>query len=159
MLLLVIQMACAQAPVASPTPEIPKTLQQTEAQRARAQAMQDLAEQHYAADQTTCYKKFQVNSCLDEARKRYTDSVISARNIDIPARKFQREARRTDVAAKEEKRATDLIHRSAEQKTQAETYRKKEAEKKTNRERKAAEISKKAVEGRKKPLPNRKGRP
>ena len=42
--------------------------------------------------------------------------MIHARELDIPARDFQREAKRAEVEAKEAERAADIPSREAEQK-------------------------------------------
>lgn len=140
----------AQASTSAATVPTPQTLEQADAQRERSKAMRNEAEQRYAAEQTACYKKFLVNSCLDDAKKRYTQSILEARKLDIPAREFQREAKRTDVAAKEAQRAADLPRREAEQREQAEEYRATEAAKAAAREKKIADKSVKAAEGRRK---------
>ena len=142
--LLAVQAACAQTPVRKPAPEVPRTLEQADAQRARAKEMQDEAEQRYVREKAACYRKFLVNGCLEDARRRHTEALIEARQLDIPAREFQRDARRADVAAKEEKRAADLVTRTAEQEAQAETYRQTEAKKKAERD--AERAAKKARE-------------
>ncbi len=134
----------------APAPDVPQTLEQAAAQRARASQMVDEADKRYADEQAACYKKFLVNDCLVGARKRHTDAVIESRNLDAPAREFEREAKRADVEAKEAKRAADLPVRDADQKEQAEIFRADEAAKATEREKKIAAKAQKAAEGRKK---------
>jgi len=143
---LLSQFAGAQ----TPAPEIPQTLEQAIAQEQRASAMRKAAADQHLEDQAACYKLFQVSSCLEKAKKRYTQSIIDARNIEIPAREFQREAKRADVEAKEAQRAADLPRREAEQKTQATTFRADEALKAAEREKKIADKARQAAEGRQK---------
>ena len=131
-------------------PEVPQTLEQATAQRARAAQMVNEADQRYADEKAICYTKFLVNGCLADASKRHTDALIDARNVDIPARNFQREARRTDVETKEAKREADRPLREAEQNEQADSYRADEAIKTAEREKKIAEKEKQAAEGRQK---------
>lgn len=131
-------------------PEVPKTLEQAAAQRARAAQMGNEADKRYADEKATCYTKFLVNACLADASKRHTDALIDARNLDIPARDFQREVRRADVEAKEAKREADRPLREAEQDEQAESYRADEASKAAERDKKIAEKEKQAAEGRQK---------
>ena len=113
--------------------EIPKTLEQAADQRARAAQMVSDSEKRYADEQAACYEKFLVNGCLDDAKKRHTHTTIEARQLDAPARDFQREAHRAEVEAKEAKLAADRATREAEQKVQAETYRAEEAAKAANK--------------------------
>ena len=129
---------------------IPQTLEEANAQRARATQMRDTAEENFIAEQQACYAKFLVNSCLDEARKRHTDALIEARKLDAPAREFQREAHRAEVEAKAAQRAAEAPQREAEQKEQAENYRAEEAAKAAERERKIAAKAQQAAEGRQK---------
>ena len=92
-------------------PPVPKTLEEADAQRARASEMRSQAEKTLAAEQAACYQKFLVNSCLDDAKKKYTRTSIEARELDQPARDFQRDAKRKEVEAKEQKRAADNAQR------------------------------------------------
>lgn len=150
MALLISSPLWAQTSATSPAPEAPQTLEQAAAQRERANEMRNETETRYAAEQAACYQNFLVNDCLAEAKKRYTQSLIDARNIDIPARNFQREAKRADVAAKEAKREEDRPQREAEQKEQAENYRAEQTAKALEREKKLADKARQAAEGRKK---------
>jgi hypothetical protein len=150
LLLLLSHPLGAQTTAATASPEKPKTLEQAAAQRERSTQMRNEAEKRYVTEQDACYKKFLVNSCLDDAKKRHTQSMIEARNLDIPAREFQREAHRTDVEAKEAQRAADLPAREAEQKEQAERYRADEAARAAERDKKIATKAQQAAEGRRK---------
>ena len=107
----------------------PQTLEEANAQRARAEQMRDAAERNFLVEQDACYDKFQVSSCIDSAKKRRTQALIDARNFDIPAREFQREAKRAEVDAKEQKRDVDAPRRAAEQQQQAAEFRAEETAK------------------------------
>lgn len=135
----------AQTPVA-----VPQTLEQANAQRERAAQMAHDADQRFADEQAECYKKILVNGCLVDAKKRHTQATIESRNLDAPARDFQREASRADVEAKEAQRAVDNANRETEQKTQAEQYRADDAAKIAEREKKIAYKEQQAVAGRQK---------
>ena len=149
-LALSISLPSAAQPAAGSTVSAPQTLEQANAQRLQAKQMQDSAEKNLVAEQAACYKKFLVNSCLEDAKKRHTQALIDARNIDIPARDFQREAKRAEVTAKDAERAANAPVRAAEQKEQASSYRADEAAKATDRERKKAAKAQQAAEGRQK---------
>ena len=79
----------AQTAAPDSAPVVPQTLEQAAAQREQATNMRDSAEQRYTTEQAACYKIFLVNSCLEDAKKRYTQSMIEARKLDNPARDFQ----------------------------------------------------------------------
>ncbi len=134
----------------APAPEIPQTLEQASAQRARAAAMRDEAERRHEAEKNACYSKFLVNDCLADAKKRYTATIVEARRLDQPARDFEREARRRDVEAEEAQRLADQPAREAEQKASAERFRAEEAAKASARQQKLAEKARQAEEGRQK---------
>ena len=141
--------SAAQPATGSPVPA-PQTIEQANAQRLQATQMRDSAEKNHVAEQAACYKKFLVNSCLDDAKKRHTQALIDARKIDNPARDFQREAKRAEVNAKDAERAAKEPVRAAEQKEKASDYRAEEAAKATDRERKKTAKAQQAAEGRQK---------
>ena len=140
--------ALTLAPFAHAAPPVPRTLEEADAQRARASEMRSTAEKTLAAEQAACYQKFLVNSCLENAKRKYTNTVIEARKLDQPARDFQRDAKRTEVEAKEKQRAIDNAQRATDQQQQAAEYRNKEAERAAERERKKAAKAEKAAAGR-----------
>ena len=115
--------ALTLAPFAHAAPPVPRTLEEADAQRARASEMRSTAEKTLAAEQAACYQKFLVNSCLEDAK-------------------------RTDVEAKEKQRAIDNAQRATDQQQQAADYRNKEAERAAERERKKAAKAEKAAAGR-----------
>ena len=133
----------------APAP-VPQTIEEADAQRARAEQMRRDAEQRYVDEQQLCYAKFLVNDCLDAAKKKRTAAQIEARELDLPAREFQRAARRAEVDAKEQKRADEAPQRAAEQEQQAEEFRATEARRAAEREQKIADKARQAEEGRKK---------
>lgn len=150
LLLLISTPLWAQTPAMEPAPEVPQTLEQADAQRERASRMRDEADKQLATEQAACYKKFLVNDCLADAKKRHTQTMIDARKIDNPAWDFQREAKRAEVEAKEAKRAAELPQREVDQQQQAESYRADEAARAAARDQKIADKALKAEEGRQK---------
>jgi len=132
----------------SAPPPIPQTLEEANAQRVRATQMRDTAEKNFVVEQQSCYEKFLVNSCLDDAKKRRTAALIEARNVDIPARDFQREAKRAEVDAKEATRDADAPRRAAQEAEQAASFRAEESAKAVERERKSAEKARQVAAGR-----------
>ena len=147
------------APEAGKAPvEVPRTLEQADAQRERAKAMKQAAEEQLLVDQDACYKKVLVSGCLKDAKARYMATVIEARNLDIPARAFQRDAKRADVEAKEAKRAAERPKHEAEQREQAAEFRSTEATRAAERERKIAEKAEQAAQYRQKAAAEDKAR-
>jgi hypothetical protein len=130
--------------------QTPRTLEEADAQRARAESMRKTAEERHIAEQNECYKKFLVNSCLEDAKKRYTQSLIEARNLDIPARDFQRDAKRTELAAKEAKREAETPKREADQKAQGAQFRSDETARAEARQQKLADKAAQATKNRQK---------
>ena len=94
-------------------------MEQANAQRERAKAMKQAAEEQLSTEQNACYQKILVSACLKDAKARYTASIVEARKLDIPARDFQRDAKRTEADAKEAKRAADMPQREVDQRAQA----------------------------------------
>ncbi|WP_319242305.1 hypothetical protein [uncultured Propionivibrio sp.] len=138
--------------------EVPQTAEQAEAQRNRASAMKQAATDQYAEDKAACYKKVLVSGCLKDAKARHTAANVAARELDAPARAFQRDARRAEVEAKEAKREADAPAREAEQHAQTDEFRSKEATRAAERERKIAEKAEQAAQYRQKAAAEQKDR-
>lgn len=132
-----------------PVPQ-PKTVDEATVQRQHASALREKAEADYKVDQDACFKKTLINRCLGQAKTRYTEAVLHARAVDVPAREFLRNAKRADVEAKEAKRVADEPLREAEQKEHVENFRSTEATKAAERQRKIDEKAQQAVEYRRK---------
>ena len=98
---------------AEPSPAVPQptTLEEAAAQRQKADRMRKSADDLFAEEQAACYKKFLVNDCLEDAKKKRTQSMIDARNLEAPARDFEREAHRAEVEGKAAQRAADMPQR------------------------------------------------
>lgn len=128
----------------------PTTLEEAAAQRQQAEQMRTEAEERYSREQSACYKKILVNSCLEDAKKQRTQSMIEARKLEAPARDFEREAHRAEVEGKAAQRDAELPKREAEQMDQGEAYRAEEAARAAEREKKLADKEAQAVKGRQK---------
>lgn len=128
----------------------PQTPAEADAQRQRAEVLRKEAEQRYESEASACYRKILVNQCLSEAQARRQQAIIDARNLDLPAREFQRELKRADFAAKEAQRQADEPQRQARQQEQADNFRREEAERAAQREQKLADKAKKTEKYRQK---------
>lgn len=136
----------------------PQTLEQANAQRERAAAMKQAAEDQLITDKRDCYQKILVSGCIVDAEARHKAAVIEARNLDIPARAFQRDAKRADLDAKEAQREADQPKREAEMKDQAANFRSDEARRAAERERKIAERAEQSAQYREKAAADAKAR-
>ena len=146
-----VLLSCSALAV-EPAPAVPQptTLEAAAAQRQEADRMRKSAEDLFAAEQAACYKKFLVNDCLEDAKKRRTQSMIDARNLEAPARDFEREAHRTEVEGKAAQRAAGMPQRELEQKAQGDAFRAEEATRAAEREKKLADKEAQAAKGRQK---------
>ena len=161
--LLVLVSPSLWAQTAPPTVPTPQTLEQAEAQRQRAETMRQSAEKRHAEEQAACYRKFLVNSCLDDTKKRYTNAMIEARQLDIPAREFQREAKRQALSQKldssywqkledKERKAAENRQKLAEEQAQRKAKDAKRAQKHAEQiEKKARERTKAEAKAAAKP--------
>lgn len=147
---LVVSLLISCAAWAEVSPPLPQTLEEAGAQRQRAASMRAEAERRYETEQKNCYTKFMVNDCLAAAKKHYTAAIIEARQLDQPARDFERALKRQEVEAKEAQRLADQPRREAGQQESAERFRAEEAAQAAAREQKLATKAAKAEEGHRK---------
>ena len=117
----------------------PRTPAEAAAQHKRAARLRAAADEALVTEQAACYRKILVNSCLDDARQRHTQSIIEARELDGAAREFERETRRTEIETKTARRHADRAHRESKQSAKSEANRAKQAKRAAERERKIAE--------------------
>jgi colicin import membrane protein len=135
---------------ADSAPFVPRTFEQAEAQLQRAEDMRKEAKQRFTDEEAACYQKILVNDCIDEAKGRYTKTIVEARRLEAPAREFKREFRREEVIAEKDQRAAEQPAREAEQQQRAERYRADEAAKADKREQKIQDKERRAEENRRK---------
>lgn len=147
---LLLAMPLAAQETGRPPVPVPQSAEEAEAQGRRAESLRQEAENRHAAEQAACHQKILVNPCLEDAKKRYTQAIVEARQLDLPAREFQREARRADVEAAKARKAAERPTRDAEQQKQSARHRTEEAAKTAGREQKMTEKERKAEENRKK---------
>lgn len=133
------------------------------AERARvlnseAAAGQKAADATLKAENEACYKKFQVSSCLEDAKKKHIAATREAKRKEQEAGEIERDLKRRDVAARDAKKAAEAPVREAKQKEQGEAYRADEAAKAEARADKLAKKEAKAAEGRRKHAEEQKKR-
>jgi colicin import membrane protein len=105
----------------------------------QATALRDGADKRYADADTSCRKKFFVNSCLDDAHQARTADTVKARELDKEARELERDVKRHDVAEREAERIREAPAKAAE--AEARAARNREAAEKAQ-----AEVAKKQAE-------------
>ena len=118
--------------------------------KAEAAESQKAADAKQKTANDACYKKFQVSSCLDAARKEHTASTREAKRKDLEAGEIERDVKRREVAVKDAKRAADVPVKASEQKAKGEAYREEEAKKADARSAKAIKKEREAAQGREK---------
>jgi outer membrane biosynthesis protein TonB len=149
-ILLLLAASCLSAQEPGKPPAVPQTLEQADTQILRAETLRKDADALYASEQAACYNKILVNACLSDAKQRHTATMIEARELELPAREFKREANRRDVETEKARREAERPAQEAERQKQAEQYRAEETEKASARAQKEREKEEKAVENRKK---------
>ena len=149
-ILLLLAASCLSAQEPGKPPAVPQTLEQADAQILRAETLRKGADALYANEQAACYNKILVNACLSDAKQRHTATMIEARELELPAREFKREANRRDIETEKARREAERPAQEAERQKQAEQYRAEETKKASARAQKEREKEEKAVENRKK---------
>ncbi len=149
-ILLLLAASCLSAQELGKPPAVPQTLEQADAQILRAETLRKGADALYANEQAACYNKILVNACLSDAKQRHTTTMIEARELELPAREFKREANRRDIETEKARREAERPAQEAERQKQAEQYRAEETEKASARAQKEREKEEKAVENRRK---------
>jgi hypothetical protein len=82
----------------------PKPAKRIQQLRDEAEALRDQAEATYRKTETACYKRFFVNSCIDDAKSERLATIRRAREIENEAYQMDLAERRR-VAAETEKKA------------------------------------------------------
>lgn len=103
-------------------------LQRAEQLRASAAERRQAAEEVHNAAQTTCWKKFLVSSCLEDARTAYRKEISQAKHDERQAQTLQRNVRRYDAAEHIRQRDAENAKREADNARKAADYRVKRAE-------------------------------
>lgn len=102
-----------------PTPATDDTAaQRAEADRLHeeAGAVRQTAEAEHAAAQKTCWKRFLVSKCLDDASLSLRKEKARAAGLDSRARAIERDLKRREIAEKDAKRAAEDAARNTRSK-------------------------------------------
>lgn len=115
-----------------------------------ADKAQKAADAELKAENDACYKKFQVSSCLEDAKRKHTTATREAKRKAQEGGEIERDVKRRDVAARDARKAAEAPVRETKQKEQGEAYRADEAAKADQRAAKIAKKEQKAAAGRQK---------
>ena len=112
--------------------------------KAEADQRQKTADEALAAQSRACQQKFQVNACIDKARKERNAITREVRQQQIDARNLEREVSRergevnkARLAADAEQRARDLPVRQAQVSSERSTAEQRQQQKLSNKAEKA----------------------
>jgi colicin import membrane protein len=73
----------------------------------QADELRQVGETEFTAAQKSCWERFLVSSCLDEAAQSQRDKKLAAAKLDSRARAMERELKRREIAEKDAKRARE----------------------------------------------------
>ncbi len=92
----------------------------SDAERLRISAERTKLEAAFALEDTACYKRFLVNSCLDEVKVRRRDALADLRRQEIVLNDEARKAKAAEQLQKtEEKSAPEKLQQEADKRAQA----------------------------------------
>ncbi|MEW6165718.1 MAG: hypothetical protein AB1642_11715 [Pseudomonadota bacterium] len=99
-----------------------------DALRRQAGEIRGAAEQAHAAAQKTCWDKFLVSACLDDAKDALRAAGREAKALEVEAGKLKRQSTALKRERRERQRIEEAPQRAAESARRAEEIRRKEAE-------------------------------
>lgn len=92
----------------------------SDAERLRISAERSSLEAAFALEDTACYKRFLVNSCLDEVKARRRDALADLRRQEIVLNDEARKAKAAEQLQKtEDKSAPEKLQQEADKRAQA----------------------------------------
>lgn len=136
------------AAFADPAAERSALLERARVMQDEAKAEEKAADALFKTESDACYKKFQINSCLEAARKKHIASLRDAKRKALAGDEIERDVRRSDLAAKDAQRASAAPQRAIEQAEKAAEYRAAEAAKAEARADRLAKKEQQAAAGR-----------
>ena len=147
-----LALAVIAGPISADEANWEARLSRAASMKAEAEQRQKLADDALAAQNLACQQKFQVNACIDKARKERNtitrevrQQQIDARNLEREVKHEQGEVNKARLAADAEQRARDLpvrqeqvsSERSAAEQRQQQKLSKKAAQAEIGAQRKA----------------------
>jgi len=96
--------ALAESDAPAPAEDKPRTQEQARRLRDEANAIRQTAEIRHDKAQKTCWDKFLVSACLDDAAKSRRDENSRAYALEKEAREIERDIRKREFAEREARR-------------------------------------------------------
>jgi hypothetical protein len=110
--------------------------------RQQAESMRHEADKQQKIEHDACWKKFLVNSCMDDAKQRRTERIIEARKVEQEARDLERGLRQREAEIRAARWAEEQPRKDAEAAARAERNRQDQQTAMERVERKRAEAEK-----------------
>jgi hypothetical protein len=129
----------AQTPAPQSEEDWERARVQAEEMRAQAKRMRNDAEKVHTEAQRTCWEKFLVSSCHDEAKKTFNKTKREAKQLDIEAGRIERSIKTHERELKAQRRIDEAPQREAEIAKRAEEIRRQDAEALQRMEKKRAD--------------------
>lgn len=114
---------------------------QAEEMRTKAKQMRNEAEAAHAAAQKTCWEKFLVSGCLEDAKQSLRATEREAKRIEVEASQISRQIKAHEREVKQQKRIDEAPQRAEQSAKRAEQIRLKEAAALQKAEDKQADIA------------------
>jgi len=105
--------ACAQDDGLLTSTERQGLLERAQSQHDQADALRTTASAQLAAADKTCWDKFFVTSCMDNAKTAYHEAMVTVRNLEKESRQIRHELRKREFAAREASQAVEVPQRAA----------------------------------------------
>ena len=131
----------------APASDWASRLARADALIAEAKGKQSVADAEFSAADRTCYQKFLVNRCRDEAHKAHVVATREARRLENEGRAIEREVKREQLAEKDRERAASEPQRDQEHADKARQVAAEREQAAAERAAKLADKERKAEEG------------
>ncbi len=99
--------------------------------------------------ETSCWQRFLVSACLEQAKEAHTQAMIEARKLDSESRQIERDIRRRQQVTREAQELAEAPQRAADEAAKAARGREESAQRAKRRAEEASARGKRATEGQK----------
>lgn len=141
-------LSVANPPATLITPEEAQQLtDKARALKERADKQKAEAAAKLEESETSCWQRFLVSSCQDQAKEDHTKAMVEARKLDTESRQIERDIRRREQARKEAEEAAEAPQRAADEAAKAVRGREESAQYAKRRAEEAAARDKRATQG------------
>ncbi len=122
-------------------------LEQAAKLQAEGKEMQDSIDKAFDEQSNACYKKFQVNACLKDAKLQHAKAKHQAQRLINEGKAIERSVKKEQLADKDARQAAEAPQREAELKAREREVSAEQAEKAAQIEQTRADKERKAAEG------------